>query len=90
MAGHPASVVHHSRDVAGNGEMIGAINANAPIFNGNKYPICCNSGYNDIKRGGLLSIGFQLTDLKENHEVILGVTGSCRGTRHSAELCGWH
>lgn len=42
------------------------------------------------KEAALLSIGFQLTDLKEDHEVILGVTGSCRGALHSAELCGWH
>lgn len=37
-----------------------------------------------------LSVSFQLTDLKEDHEVIFGVTRSGGGAGQSAELCGRH
>lgn len=37
-----------------------------------------------------LSVSFQLADLEEDHEVIFGVTRSCRGASHSAELRGRH
>lgn len=84
MAGHAPSVVHNSRDVARQGDRFSMINAKAPILNGKE---CLLSGR---KNAGLLSISFQLTDLKEDHEVILGVTGTRRGACHSAELCGRH
>ena len=42
------------------------------------------TGYNS------LSVSFQLTDLKERHEVVFGVTRSCSGAGQSAELCGRH
>lgn len=51
--------------------------------------MCFALGYESGKADSL-SIRFQLADLKEDHEVILGVTGSCRGASHSAELCGRH
>lgn len=38
--------------------------------------------------GYLLSIGLQLTDLKEYHEIIFTVAGSCLWTSHGCQLGG--
>lgn len=37
-----------------------------------------------------LSVSFQLADLKEDHEIVFGVTGSRSGASQSVELGGRH
>lgn len=83
MTRHPTSVVNNSRYVAADneGKKNYILNFIRAVQHVRKAEVFL---YNS------LSIGLQLTDFKEDHEVIFGVTGSSSRASQSVELCGWH
>lgn len=82
VAGHPSSVVNNSWDVAAERER-GRENIST-------LRRVCAAMWHNIVTADSLSICLQLTDLKKDHEVIFGVTGTSCGASHRAELCRWH
>ena len=60
------------------------------------HVVCCVPWFYGTKmatqlpRYDSLAVGLQLADLKEDHEVVFGVTWSRSGASQSAELCGRH
>lgn len=91
MAGHPTSVVNNSWDVAMNRETIKKL-TEMP-FAEKKCSLCilsslCLDLWFQSRNTNSLSVSFQLTDLKEDHEVVFGVTRSGGRASQSAELCG--
>lgn len=92
MAGHPPSVVNNSRDVARKRDKISIlvlILQCLPEINYMHRSVVSNQLYASLcSNSDSLSVSFQLTDLKEDHEVVFGVTRSCRGASHGAELGG--
>ncbi len=87
MAGHPTPVVNNSWNVAINRETTGTLKFNTQMLNRcDLYFYCLHLS----AKSDSLSVSFQLADLKEDHEVVLGVTGSCSGASQSAELRGRH
>lgn len=70
MAWHPTPVIHNRWDVAG--EKGREKNVSSQIYS--EY--CLHLGQDS------LSISFQLADLKENHQVVFGVTRSRCGASH--------
>lgn len=92
MTRHSSSVVHHCRDVAEKGHKWKQASSNVPVINSaggiwSKWIIilCGKLRYD---RGHSLSIGLQLADLKEHHEIIFAVAGSCLRAGHSCQLSG--
>ena len=86
VAGHATSVVHHRGDIA-DGESTKPQTHLIPPLG---LPLCVRILTHDSADEDSLSVGFQLTDLEEGHEVVLGVAGPGGGALQSAELGGRH
>lgn len=92
MTRHSPSVVHHCRDVAEKDTDENKLHFIVPVMSSaggiwSKWIIilCGKLRYD---RGHSLSIGLQLADLKEYHEIIFAVAGSCLWAGHGCQLSG--